>query len=443
MKIGIVGGGPMGLALAYRLSRQGHGVTLFEREHQLGGLATHHDYGPFVWDRFYHVILPSDTHLLGFLQEIGLRDQVRWSKTLTGFYVDQHFYSVSNSWEFWRFPLVGLWGKFRLALTILYGSRIRNWQRLEELTAEEWLIKTCGRTTYEKLWKPLLLAKLGESYRRVSAVFIWTYIARLFSARDASVQAQESFGYVAGGYKTVWDRVEELIRAAGGEIRSGVSVHRIRPRPEGGLWVEYGQRREPFDKVIFTGPVSVLQKVAARELLTVTNGDRTVEYLGVICMVLVTRTPLVPFYVVNLADERLPFTGIIGMSNVVSRQETAGRHLTYLPKYVLSDDPLWQRTDEEVRALFFEGIRLLFPDLRLEEIEAVHINRAIKVQPLQVLNYSSLVPRVVTAHEDFFVLNTSQFVHGTLNNNEVMRAVNEFLEEFGPRLAHHAHKEQE
>jgi protoporphyrinogen oxidase len=214
MKIGIIGGGAMGLALAYRLSCKGHIVTVFERETQLGGLATYHDYGPFFWDRFYHVILPSDNHLISFLNDIGLADQLRWARTLTGLYVDQRFYSMSSSWEFLRFPLVGLWGKFRLALTVLYCSRIRNWQRLEKITVEDWLIKTCGRTTYEKIWKPLLLAKLGESYRRVSAVFIWTYMARMFSARDSSVEAKESLGYVSGGYKTVWSRLEELIRAA-------------------------------------------------------------------------------------------------------------------------------------------------------------------------------------------------------------------------------------
>jgi protoporphyrinogen oxidase len=439
MKIGIIGGGPTGLALAYRLCRQGHPVVLFERERQLGGLATHHDYGPFFWDRFYHVILPSDTHLLRFLNDIGLGGRIRWSRTLTGFYVDQQFYSVSNTWELMRFPLVSLWGKFRLALTILYCSRIRDWQRLEKITVEDWLVKTCGRTTYEKMWKPLLLAKLGESYRRVSAVFIWTYMTRLFSARDVSAQSKESLGYVAGGYKTVWSRLEELIRSAGGEVRTVVSVHHIRPCPAGGLWVEHGQNSEHFDKVVFTGPVNVLQKVAARELLKVANSDSLVEYLGVICMVLVTRKPLVPYYVVNIADERIPFTGVIGMSNVVSLQETAGRHLTYLPRYVLSDDPLLQWTDEELRMLFLHGVSLLFPDLKAEEIEGVHINRAIKVQPLQVLNYSSLVPQVVTEHEDFFVLNTSQFVHGTLNNNEVIHAVDDFVQTYSPRLEQKRH----
>lgn len=423
----------MGMALAYRLARRGHAVTVFERDNQVGGLATYHDYGPFFWDRFYHCILPSDTHLIRFLNEVGLGDQLRWTRTLTGFYVDRRFYSISSNLEFLRFPLVGLWGKIRLALTILYCARIRDWQRLERIPVEEWLIHTCGRATYEKLWKPLLLAKLGDSYRRVSAVFIWSYIKRLFSARDAAAK-REHLGHISGGYKAVFERLEKLIRSAGGDIRMGVAVKHIDPRPKGGLWVSHDQEREAFDKVIFTSPVNVLQEVAGGELVRVANGEGGVEYLGVVCAVLVTRKPLVPYYVVNIADGRIPFTGVIGMSNLVSPQELGGYHLTYLPKYVLSGDPFLRRTDDQLRRVFSDGLRLMFPGLTADDIQGLHINRAFKVQPLQVLNYSSLIPRVTTRHEDFFVLNTAQFVNATLNNNEVARAVDEFLRDYGNRL---------
>jgi protoporphyrinogen oxidase len=440
MKIGIVGGGAMGLTLAYRLATRNQKVVVFENETQLGGLATHHDYGPFFWDRFYHVMLPSDTHLLALLKDLGLADRVRWSATRTGFYVDGRLHSIGTTSEFLRFPLISLVGKIRLALTILYCSRIRDWRRLETIPVADWLTKTCGRSTYEKFWKPLLLAKLGESYQRVSAVFIWSYIKRLFSARDGSAQSKEHLGYVSGGYKTVFARLEQMIRARGGDIRTAVSVRRVHPRAEGGLWVEHGSAREYFDKVIFTGPVNVLRKVAGPDLIAVSNMTDAVEYLGVICMVLVSRAPLVPYYVVNIADSRIPFTGVIGMTNVVSTTETAGRHLTYLPKYVLSTDPLLRRPDDEIRAEFLQGVRLMFPDFNEADIESVHINRAFKVQPLQVVNYSSLVPQVATAHPDFFVLNTSQFVNGTLNNNEVVRAAGDFLgargAEFDRQTAH-------
>jgi protoporphyrinogen oxidase len=248
------------------------------------------------------------------------------------------------------------------------------------------------------------------------------------SARDSSAK-KEQLGHVSGGYKAVFDRLEKVIAAAGGSIKREISVSNIE-RGSAGLTVQTDRGAFAFDKVVFTGPVNVLRQVAARELVDV-SGGQDVEYLGVICMVLVTRRPLMPFYVLNIADDRIPFTGVIGMSNVVSTEETAGRHITYVPRYVLSTDPELKAPEEEIRAKFLDGIRRLFPAFDFADIESVHINRAVKVQPLQVLGYSRLVPETATRDEDFFVLNTAQFVNSTLNNNSVVAAVGDFMAKHG------------
>ena len=430
MRIGIVGGGMMGLALAERLTRSGHGVTVFERAEQVGGLATWHDFGKFFWDRFYHVILPTDVHLTGFLRDIGLEDKLRWRTTLTGFYVDETLYSVSNTIEFLKFPPLSLWGKFRLALTIQYCARIKNWRRLEKVTVEDWLIRVSGRSTYEKMWKPLLLAKLGESYQRVSAVFIWTYITRLYAARNTAAR-KEALGHVEGGYRTVFSRMLELISGRGGRVRTGVTVEHVRAGSDGGMELIVDGATEHFDKVIFTSPVNVLRQVAAEELMHHDQSGGLVEYLGVVCLVLITTKPLVPYYVVNIADRRIPFTGIIGMSNVVSTDETAGLCITYLPKYILSSDDYLKTPDDEIRHSFLDGLKTMLPQFDPETVVDVHVNRAFKVQPLQVLGYSDIAPQTSTRHPDFYVLNTAQFLHNTLNNNEVVGLVNRFFDQYG------------
>jgi protoporphyrinogen oxidase len=152
-------------------------------------------------------------------------------------------------------------------------------------------------------------------------------------------------------------------------------------------------------------------------------------------MALITKRPLTPFYVLNIADDRIPFTGVIGMSSVVETEDTNGLYLTYLPKYILSTDEELRRPEDELRSEFLQALRLIFPDLPDDQIVGSRIHRAFKVQPLQVLEYSKLIPRQETRHPDFFVLNTAQFVHNTLNNNEVVRAVDEFVEAYGDRLS--------
>ena len=76
---------------------------------------------------------------------------------------------------------------------------------------------------------------------------------------------------------------------------------------------------------------------------------------------------------------------------MIESSHTAGYHLTYLPKYMLSSDEELQQSDEYFKDRFLDGLKRMIPDFDQSKIIDVHVNRAMKVQPLLVLNYSSLV----------------------------------------------------
>lgn len=433
MKIGIIGGGLMGMALAYRISELNASVTVFERDSQLGGLSTHHNYGDFTWDKFYHVIVSTDGSLINLITDIGLGGSLNWSRSFTGYYVNKSFYSLNSPKEFLLFPLLNIWDKARLIFTIFYGGRISNWKKLEEVTVKDWLIRMGGKKNFNKFWEPLLLAKLGENYKRVSAVFIWTYIRRLFKTREHPVE-KDYMGYVTGGYKTVFDRLEQLLTKNDSSVLLNTSVKSIKPLESGGIEVQYDDKVEYFDKVIFTAPLNVLEQVTSPELCEIVKNDTSIEYLGVVCLALVTKKPLTPFYVLNMGDVNSPFTGVIGISSLVDPDQTAGDYITFFPKYIPADHQYWNMTDEAIEEIFMAGVRDLYPEFNNEDLVSAHINRAFKVQPLQVLNYSNIIPKIKTKHPDFFVLNTSQFVKDSVNNNFVVTHVNSFMKEFAAEL---------
>ena len=200
----------LGMTLAHRLAQQGQRVTLCEAAPQLGGLASAWKLGDVVWDRHYHVTLLSDTHLRALLDEIGLEHEMRWVETKTGFFSGGQLYSMSNALEFLRFPPLNMWERLRLGGTIFLASKLRNWQRLEKIPVAKWLRRWSGKGAFEKIWLPLLRAKLGEAYKKTSAAFIWAHTQRMYKARQSG-QKKEMFGYVPGGYARILDRFAEVL----------------------------------------------------------------------------------------------------------------------------------------------------------------------------------------------------------------------------------------
>ena len=429
LKIGVIGAGLMGLTVAYRISKLNTSVKVIERDTQPGGLSTYYNFGKFIWDKFYHVIVPTDGSLIGLIEEIGLGSKLNFTRALTGYYVNKSFYSLNGPKDYLLFPLLNIWDKMRLAYTIFYGSRIKDWKKLEQVPLKDWLVKMGGQKNFDKFWAPLLLAKLGQNYKKVSGVFIWTYIKRLFKAREYPVE-KDFMGYVTGGYKTVFDKLEQLLNENNSSLLLDTAVSKIEPAEGGGINVYHGESVEYFDKVVFTAPLNVLEKVADPGLCEVVKNEKAIEYMGVVCLVLITNNALTPYYILNISDAQSPFTGVIGISTLVDKAQTSGHELTYFPKYIPADHPYWSKSDSELQAIFLKGVKDLYPDFDESDIVSAHINRAFKVQPLQVLNYSEIIPKTHTKHPDFYVLNTSQFVNDSVNNNSVVTHVNSFIDEF-------------
>ena len=84
-KICVIGGGPMGLALTYRLLQHGHAVDLFEADDRLGGMSASFDFDGIRLERYYHFVCGPDSHTFRLLDELGIGDQLTWSRNRDGF----------------------------------------------------------------------------------------------------------------------------------------------------------------------------------------------------------------------------------------------------------------------------------------------------------------------------------------------------------------------
>lgn len=419
-RVGIVGGGILGLELAARLQAEGCAVTVFEGASQSGGLAAPAPIGSYSWDRFYHVILASDSYLRAFLEELGLTERLRWGNTRTGFYVDGRLHSLSSTIDFLRFPPLSLVQKARLGATIWHASRIKDWRRLESILATEWLQTWSGRRTVEQIWLPLLRAKLGDNYRHASAAFIWAIIARMYSARRSGMK-REVFGYVDGGYATILRACEDRLRRLGVEVRSGRPVVRVGDLGEGVLLDFAEGQSAQVDRVILTIPCSRIADLCPHLTAAERNRLRRVTYQGIICASLLSRKPLEGYYITNITDARVPFTAVIETTSLVDRAAFGGNSLIYLPRYAAQHDPLWEKSDAEIERAFVPALQRMYPQVKAADVVAFQVSRVRDMLAVSTLRYSDdLLPPVRTSLPNVFIVNSAQIAHGTLNVNETL-----------------------
>jgi protoporphyrinogen oxidase len=426
----IIGGGMTGLTLALRLAQRGHKVVVHERDPYLGGLTGESMLGDVRVERFYHCVSPTDSALLGLFEEVGLGDAVGWNRTRTGFFDGKRLLEMTTVADFLSFPLLGLLDRLRLGWTIMYCGLNRSWKRLDRMPVGTFLRRHAGSRVFETIWEPLLLAKLGPEYDRFAASFIWATIYRMLSARKAKGKA-EKLGFVRGRYGRVFSALRAAIESAGGSVCVGSPVQGISPveQDEDARWlVRIDGADLPSRALALCVPAPIaagwLEQILPHAAATL----RKVEYLGIVCEAVLLRRSLTPYYILNLTDRALPFTGIIETSNLAGKDEFKGNALVYVPRFRDQTSDIWTRTDDDIHSETIDGLRHVVPELREEDVIQWRVHRARYVQPVHRVNSGNGLPPVQLA-PGLGYMSAAQIHPWPVFNDEVVRLVDGRLEE--------------
>jgi protoporphyrinogen oxidase len=310
--------------------------------------------------------------------------------------------------------------KLRIALTVLRAGLVRSGDRFDGITSARWLRRWSGRQATERLWLPLLRAKLGRSAEKASAVFIWSTIRRLVTARLEG-RAADRFGHVRGGYATVLGALASRLVADGVEVRVGSRVESVRRREDDLLEVTAAGESRSYDRVLVTaaGPLAarLCPQLDDDELRRLTE----VEYLGVICPSVLLRKPVTGAYITYVTDPK-PFTAVIEMTALVPAVELNDHHLVYLPRYTEPDDAAFSASDEEIRAEFLPAFLEMY-GLSPEDVIAFQVARARYVMPVPTPGYGDRAPSVRTSVPGLFTLGSAQITVGTLNVEQTLETL--------------------
>ncbi|MFA5519523.1 MAG: FAD-dependent oxidoreductase, partial [Spirochaetota bacterium] len=154
-KTAVIGAGPMGLAVAYQLVKDGFEPIVYEKDDRIGGMTATFDFGGIEIERYYHFYCTSDHDFFKILDELNLKKELIWKSTKMGYWFEHRLQDWGNPIALLKFKGLSLISKFRYGLHAFISTKRNNWKPLEKNDAITWLKKWIGEEAYKKLWEKL------------------------------------------------------------------------------------------------------------------------------------------------------------------------------------------------------------------------------------------------------------------------------------------------
>ncbi len=429
----VIGGGFTGLAAAADLAKKGRSVIVLEKEAELGGLAAGFDVGGYELERFYHHWFTSDRHISDLAAQVGVADQIVFRASSTGMYYAGKSFRLSTPFDLLKFDAIPLFDRIRTGFATLAVRRVKDWQRLEALTAKEWLIRLFGKKAYKVIWEPLLIGKFGRYAEQISAVWFWNKLTLRGGSRGSG--GAEELAYFKGGFARLAREVGAYVERQGGRVATGAGVAGIAPGDDTiRLDTEIGPVRAR--SVLVTTPLPLAADLMANHVApSYADSLKAIEYLGNVCLVLELDRSLSELYWININDPDFPFVGVIEHTNFEPIDSYGGRHIVYLSKYLPTDDRLFGMSADEMLDFATPHIQRMFPDFQTDWVKRHHLWKADHAQPIVVRHYSRLIPDFETPMANVFLAAMAQVYPEDRGTNYAVREGKKAAAEIHRRLS--------
>lgn len=394
------------MAAARTLQKAGHEVTIFESRDQVGGQVETFPVAGQPLECFYHHIFTNDTVAVRYIEDLGLKENLRWIEPRNGYFIRGRTFPFVTPMDLLKFTAVPFTSRVRLGLAALWLRRQKNWKKYEGVTARKWMERAVGKKAFAAIWGPLLRGKFAGEADRVGMVWLWGKIYLRFASRRGSGN-QESLGYMEGSFQAYYLKLADEIRKSGGSIHLSTAVDSIESSEGKTTGIVSGGEHHDFDQVLMTTPNIITKKLAPNlpepyvEIL-----DR-VKYQWATCLVLALDRPLTDYYWLSIGDD-LPFVACVEHTNFMSPSDYGGNHIVYFSNYVSPGHPVLDMDAEQVLAEYSKGIKSLNPKFDPSWIREKWLFKDPGGQPVIGTNYSESIPDFHTGVDGLYLANTTQ-----------------------------------
>ena len=413
MNVGIIGGGALGLAAAYDLTKEGHTVAVYERAPVLGGQAATFNVGGGRLERGYHHLFRSDRFIIGLIEELGLGDKLAWLESKVGFFSQGRIHPFTTPMDLLRFPPLNLYDRIKLGLLTVYLQKRKYWPRhYENITAAAWIRRYGGKRIYEAVWEPLLRGKFGDKAEDVSMVWLWGKIYLRTTSRGKGMN-KELLGYPMGSFGEVFEALEAAIVRQGGAVHYPATVRRIvvEDGRATGLEVQHAdgsQETRLFDAILSTTPSFIFPSLVPELPEAYAAPLLKIEYQAAVLIIMVLDRPFSHVYWMNIGDRSIPFVAVVEHTNYVDKKHYGGNHIVYLSNYLGKGSEMYTMDEEELWRLYVPALKKINPSFSETWVKKRYFHREAAAQPIIGRRYSEQIPSLKTPIENLWLANTTQ-----------------------------------
>lgn len=402
-RIAVLGAGPMGLAVAYQLARDGHQPVVFEADDRVGGMTAAFDFSGLSIERYYHFHCISDHAFLTMLDELALADKMRWVETNMGYWYQGRLQAWGNPVALLKFQGLSLVAKFRYGLHAFLCTKRTAWAPLDHVEAVSWIKRWVGKEAYEVLWRRLFDYKFYDYTNNLSAAWIWSRIRRI--GRSRYNLFREKLGYLEGGSETLLQAMRADIEAHGGVFRLKSSVNKVAIQQGKVQGVEVAGQFEAFDKVISTIPLPYVSRLMPDLPPEILQRFQSLKNIAVVCVIVKLRKALTGNFWLNTNDPDMDIPGLVEYTNL----RPLDQHIVYVPFYMPGEHPKFAETDQ----VFLDKVRRYLKKINQalgdEDFIDMRASRYRYAQPICDPGYLDKLPPVSLPVTGLWVADTSYY----------------------------------
>ena len=401
MKIAIIGAGFTGLSAAYKLTKKGHEVYVFEKDSLPGGLAIGYKEKQWNWslEKHYHHWFTNDQYILSLAKEIDYKVIIKRPKTSV--FVENNIYQLDSPLNALTFPLLSVAQRIRMSAVIGFLKYLPFWRILEKYKASEILPKFMGKKAYEMIWEPLFINKFGDYAKGISLAWFWARITK----------RTPSLAYPEKGFLDFAKALVKKIENQGGVFYFGTEILNLAEVNK--IKIKYSAKNitkeDSFDRCIVTVPSFLFLKIAPTLPKNYQDSLVKLKGLGATNLILRLKKPFFKdnSYWLSICNNKAPVMAIVEHTNFMDKKNYNGEHIVYLGNYRKSDNEYFSMTKQQMLNRFDPFLKKINPDYKSNLI-GYELFKAPFAQPIIPTNYSKILPKFETPFKGVYLANIEQ-----------------------------------